>query len=758
MDNTALPRVSRPVVLVLSNEKLVTESFIQRLVDVGCRVVVCSSVGKQLDTNSSFVEFLKIDMLNTVGPNYVIYIGGFDEPIDSRLVEVFLNCVDLQIKAVFVSSKFTVDEMGVSSLIDKIAEFTDGPRVFLWEDNDRSKLGKFVNAAVGKVFSFAVPSKVLMFDGKESQIDFGESKEKLEQVAKKEKITTGKKTALIGEGVRNRGKYRKYITFALAVAVLWFLVIPFIALLVSYLTLRFGYASAEWLKVSAKANSIARERMGYFSNTPILKNAYLSGLNVTNTLSRLAEVAQQEIKLDGLFNSFSKNLSNSTSQDSAAVMVDYKLTSSALYRNLSFLKSDANGLLDLVNSIYPDYNMVDAKRKESLGLVSLLSSSGNFLGLNEKATYAIILQDTSQVRATGGRLQALALVDIRDGKIGDYSVSDIDQADNLFRGMAIPPETWEDFTGRDSWLLRDANWDPDFEVSAERMAWFVYQELGKNVDVVLTITNGAAAEVLRKSNIETQETKSNLLSLLIQKLASGQISIYKNSELFSHLLQTKQLLVYSPSLDALLALRTLGVSGFVGGAGCESENCADSWFGYFFDNFSNDASGMVNIKAANLIATVSNTAVENKLKVAFELTPTSTKNIYRLVLPKKAVVKNVILKNGDTQKFVSFTTSLYGVRNDILVDLDTELDANSGGLIEINWSLPVALEFGKPGGISFTWLAQPGLDSYPAAVELNYPSDIQISTSVSPVLTSGASVLYNVALQEDFSSDLFWLP
>lgn len=109
------------------------------------------------------------------------------------------------------------------------------------------------------------------------------------------------------------------------------------------------------------------------------------------------------------------------------------------------------------------------------------------LGVTKPKKYAIILQDNTEIRATGGFIQGFALVTVQNATVTDIQYFDAAQTDQLLRGQVNAPADLTLALGQKNWYLRDGNWDPDFTNSAQRIAWFIDKELGGSPDVVVAL-------------------------------------------------------------------------------------------------------------------------------------------------------------------------------------------------------------------------------------------------------------------------------
>lgn len=100
-------------------------------------------------------------------------------------------------------------------------------------------------------------------------------------------------------------------------------------------------------------------------------------------------------------------------------------------------------------------------------------------GYPEPSEYLVVLQNTDEIRATGGFLGTYGIIRMDGGDITRFEFDDVYRLDNpaTEKGWAeVPPDPLKERLGISSWYFRDSNWSPDFPTSANRMADFYIRE------------------------------------------------------------------------------------------------------------------------------------------------------------------------------------------------------------------------------------------------------------------------------------------
>jgi hypothetical protein len=120
------------------------------------------------------------------------------------------------------------------------------------------------------------------------------------------------------------------------------------------------------------------------------------------------------------------------------------------------LSSDVTRLLARLDYHFP---MLD------VGIEALLVAP-SLLGADEPRTYLLLAQNEQELRATGGFISSVALLRLSQGRILELDFRDSYAVDDLSRPHPAAPRPLEEYMLAQLWLLRDANWYPDFPTSA----------------------------------------------------------------------------------------------------------------------------------------------------------------------------------------------------------------------------------------------------------------------------------------------------
>lgn len=137
-------------------------------------------------------------------------------------------------------------------------------------------------------------------------------------------------------------------------------------------------------------------------------------------------------------------------------------------------------------------------REKLLKARNLANVVPDILGLKERKTYLVLFQNNLELRPTGGFIPAFGLINIENGKLISFEVSNIYQTEGQLKGQIEPPQKIKEVLGENVWYFRDSNWDPDFSASAQRALWFLDKEMKVSADGVLAVNLKVFKNILTK--------------------------------------------------------------------------------------------------------------------------------------------------------------------------------------------------------------------------------------------------------------------
>lgn len=142
------------------------------------------------------------------------------------------------------------------------------------------------------------------------------------------------------------------------------------------------------------------------------------------------------------------------------------------------------------------------------------------LGFDGPRHYLILAQNNDELRATGGFIAGVGLLTLEDGQIADLSFSDSYAVDNFDKSHPLAPESMKRMMGIELWVVRDANWSPDFPAGGRTAAELYGTDHEVAIDGVIAIDMIVLQELveavgpLRLDGYPEVATGGNLIDLM----------------------------------------------------------------------------------------------------------------------------------------------------------------------------------------------------------------------------------------------------
>ncbi|OGJ51127.1 hypothetical protein A2335_02265 [Candidatus Peregrinibacteria bacterium RIFOXYB2_FULL_32_7] len=217
----------------------------------------------------------------------------------------------------------------------------------------------------------------------------------------------------------------------------------------------------------------------------------------------------------------------------------------------------------------------------------------DLLGDRYPRKYIVLLQNSSEIRPTGGFIGGFITFDMNDGYLENLEYFDVYTHDGQLPDISkeeIPEEI--KFVAGSQWGLRDANISPDFSISAKYVQKLLEASKADSVDPVIAIDLSVAKEFLslidnlylqdfdlnlNEENFETiltyiveskltgenspKEIFKNLIPEFLKSLKNSKVSLYDLSILISKLVEEKHIQGYSNNLEIQNFFKDYGIAG-----------------------------------------------------------------------------------------------------------------------------------------------------------------------------------------------------
>ncbi len=432
----------------------------------------------------------------------------------------------------------------------------------------------------------------------------------------------------------------------------------------------------------------------------------------------------------------------------------------------------------------------------------------DILGFNGQRTYLILFQNNMELRPGGGFIGSYGLLSLSNGKINDFKVHDVYDADGQLKKHIEPPFAVRRYLPQVHWYLRDSNFDVDFSRGAIASAMLLDEETSQKVDGVIGVdinfvknllsiigpvnvpdynetvtdqnlfqlTESHAEKNFFPGSTQKKDFLSSLFNAIQQKISSGKFSYLNLSEALINSVGQKHLLFafnesniqdvfsvngLSSSIDETRPVEDGNINDFIG---INEANLGANKVNFFVDRSVLDS---IKIGDDGIIKGSLNITYKNKSDGTWP--GGDYKNYLRVILPKGSTLASIRI-NGKSQKIVNAVTdpSLYEAKNfkvpsGIEVEKLDEGDKTIFGFlvtVKMGETQSVQVDYSE-GTVykltdNFTYnlriLKQPGTEVYPFSLGVNYPSSFApVNDSAFKTTASGISYTTNLEGDKDLS-------
>lgn len=237
--------------------------------------------------------------------------------------------------------------------------------------------------------------------------------------------------------------------------------------------------------------------------------AVTQGSEKTTHIDRLFEVSDQSLEIvnSGLvlytdLDRGYRQFVGETEGESVETFMHLSGQFESMFTQLAKLQTELSQLgnpyeLELLTKLDRQINQeLPDLRKSVLTAQKVSQALPELLGEESEKTYLVLLQNNAELRPTGGFIGSFVLLTIKEGKLLDFRVEDVYEADGQLNGFVTPPEEIVQYLNEEQWFLRDVNWSPDFPTVAQRAGWFLEKSMGVKVDGVVAINLNVAKRLM----------------------------------------------------------------------------------------------------------------------------------------------------------------------------------------------------------------------------------------------------------------------
>lgn len=164
--------------------------------------------------------------------------------------------------------------------------------------------------------------------------------------------------------------------------------------------------------------------------------------------------------------------------------------------NATRVSADTQALLAQLDDLLPVWQTA----------IEVFANARTILGAERPRTFLLIAQNSDELRATGGFISGVGLIQIEQGKISVIDFQDSFAIDDFAQRHPEPPEPLRRYMFAGQWVLRDANWSPDFPTTARQLQAIYKIDRRRDVDGVIAINQNILPDLLTAMGAVTVET------------------------------------------------------------------------------------------------------------------------------------------------------------------------------------------------------------------------------------------------------------
>lgn len=468
---------------------------------------------------------------------------------------------------------------------------------------------------------------------------------------------------------------------------------------------------------------------------------------------------------------------------------DLKLKLTQLVESLANLQNDTRSFYAASSRPPEELNALATKVIQLREIASNAQLAvGDIMPLFESSApkrVAIILQDNTEMRPSGGYIDSVLLLTIENAKITGWRVVTTQVADQQLLGTVETPADLRIATGQLQWFLRDSNWDIDFRKTASKVSWFIQKELNETPDIVLAmnmstlsralpivgpIKMGLSGVVLSENNIydeyhsylKTHADNNDFIKTITEKMLDRTktlkaTEIEKITSLLVNELNNNQIYVGIP--DRVTA--GIDMAGWGGGViqpKCRSALiCVVDYISIIDSNIGINKSDFYTERSWTNQVNISETGLQTMLTGVYKNTSTENawpsgihKNYLRVVLPGSTLVETVKIGERELKKneisvtnennlaVIGFTVeTLPGSTSTIVISTTQNMPITTG---RIHYQLNVPHQAGRPKSTQ--------------KLTVKYPERWFATSYQQPAFASAGELEYNLGAERQSSIDL----
>lgn len=450
--------------------------------------------------------------------------------------------------------------------------------------------------------------------------------------------------------------------------------------------------------------------------------------------------------------------------------------------------------------------------KKTSNLIKISSATIDFwpeiLGFNGEKAYLLLFQNNMELRPGGGFIGSYGILKINKGKISEFKIYDVYDADGQLRAHIEPPYPIRRYLPSVHWYLRDSNFNVDFANGAVASAIFLNSEMHQPVDGVigvdlsfiknLLIATGPVEVLDYKESVNSDNfyqitqshvekdffpgstQKKDFLRSFYNSLSANlngnkKISYLSLLNIFASSIYEKHVLFAFNNPNQQATFSVNGWSSSLTDDRKEGDGVINDFIGVNEANLgANKVNYFVTRSISQKVNILDNGSVSEDLIIAIKNTAEKSpsekgiyKNYLRVITPLNSKLKSIII-NGKEQKIISAITdpALYEKKNFVApngLEIQKEnqgkntiygflINLEPGELktIQIQYDLDKRMDLSKNEiNYSLKVFKQPGIETIPYEFSLTFPENLTFVKGSTEVKNQGDKAIFSSQITKD---------
>ena len=451
--------------------------------------------------------------------------------------------------------------------------------------------------------------------------------------------------------------------------------------------------------------------------------------------------------------------------------------------------------------------LFNEKLKSIEPLIKLISNtidiSPNIFGVASEKTYLVLFQNNMELRPGGGFIGSYGILKLNMGKITDFSIHDVYDADGQLRGHVEPPFAIRRYLPSAHWYMRDSNFDVDFIKSASVSSNFLNVETGEKVSGVIGVDVAFVKNILHaigpvyvpdyketvdEDNLyiltQTHSEKNffpgstqkkdflrSLYKAMQVKLASGDIPYFSLAKALSDSLSQKHL-IFAFNNNTQNVFTVNGWSSSLWDERREDEKAVNDFLGINEANLGvNKVNYFISRNITHKVKVEDSGNIFEELNISYKNASTSWpggdyKNYLRIILPKATAISEISIQDIPQVLVDAITDPLIYEDKNFKVPQGLEVErviqdnktiygfivnVPVGEVVKVKVQYNLAKKVSDLNTFSYNHklFKQPGIDSFPYSFSLFYPNNFNVINTTDGISRGEGKVFYFKKIAED---------